>query len=270
MALHLDIREAIAKKAPNAKVPGFIVRYLERIAHVAEMNRRFELADGLEGVDFIRNILSEEFNITVDISGTEHIPTDDKPLIFVSNHPLGAIDGVIELMLIQEVRQRPIKAIVNDILMNVTPLTGLFEPISKTGGQNREYALRHQAMWESGIDVLSFPAGVCSRKQHLWSEPHDLEWQKSVVQKARQYGRDIVPLHFIGQNSNWFYNLSWWRKKLGIRFNIEMMYLVDELYKAKGKHFEVRVGEPIKVSELNDGRAPKVWAQELKERVYKI
>lgn len=270
MPIRLDIRTAIAKKAPNAHVPEFIIRYLERIAHVEQMNRRLELADGLEGVDFIRHILREEFNITVEIIGAENIPTDERPLIFVSNHPLGAVDGVIELMLIHDARQRPVKAIVNDILMNVTPLVSLFEPISKTGAQHREYALRHQAMWDSGIDVLSFPAGVCSRKQHLWSKPHDLEWQKSVVQKARQYQRDIVPIHFIGENSRWFYNLSWWRKKLGIRFNIEMMYLVDELYKVKGKHFTVRVGAPIPAAELNDGRSPKEWAQELKERVYKI
>ena len=154
--------------------------------------------------------------------------------------------------------------------MFMEPIADLWAPVNKTGRLTREQAVEQQRMWESESDVLSFPAGACSRLQRINHEwvIQDLEWQKNFIQRAREYKRDIVPIYFEGQNSRFFYALALIRKWLHIKLNIEMLYLVDEMYGAKGKHFKVHVLPPIPYTTFDSSRTPKQWAQYVKEKVY--
>ena len=222
--------------------------------------------------DFIRLVLDEELCCSASIDGTENIPSDGKPVIFVSNHPLGGLDGMIIAQMIHESRseKRELKVIVNELLMYMEPLAGLWAPVSKTGMLSKEQAIRQKEMWESKTDVLTFPAGACSRLQRIdgkW-QIRDLEWQKNFVQRAREYKRNIVPIYFEGQNSRFFYVLALLRKILHIKLNIEMLYLVDEMYGAHGKHFKVHVLPPIPYSTFDSSKTPKQWAQYVKSIVY--
>lgn len=272
MPLQFDIRAIIREKAPKAHVPGFLIRYLERIVHVKQMNAFLRKYPDLEGYDFIRRVLDEELCCTASIEGVENIPTDNKPVIFASNHPLGGLDGMIIAQMIHESRKekRELKVIVNELLMFMKPIAGLWAPVSKTGSLSKEQVLQQQAMWESGTDVMTFPAGACSRLQrinHTWLI-RDLEWQKNFIQRAREYHRDIVPIYFEGQNSRFFYALAYIRKLLHIPVNIEMLYLVDEMYGARGKHFRVHVLPPIPYTTFDNSKTPKQWAQYVKSIVY--
>ena len=272
MPLQFDLRAIIREKAPKVHVPGFLIRYLERIVHVKQMNAFLRKYPDLEGYDFIRRALDEELCCTASIEGIENIPTDGKPVIFASNHPLGGLDGMIIAQMIHESRKekRELKVIVNELLMFIKPIAGLWAPVNKTGSLSKEQVLQQQAMWESGTDVMTFPAGACSRLQrinHAWSI-QDLEWQKNFIQRAREYQRDIVPIYFEGKNSRFFYALAYIRKLLRIPFNIEMLYLVDEMYGARGKHFRVHVLPPIPYTTLDNSKTPKQWAQYVKSIVY--
>ena len=271
--LQFDIRAVIKRKAPNAHVPDFLIRYLERIVHIKQMNAFLRTHTTERDYDFIRVVLDEELDgCTATIDGKENIPTDDRPVIFVSNHPLGGLDGMLIAQAIHDAHAsiRPLKVIVNDLLMHMEPLAGLWAPVNKVGRLSREQALEQQRMWESGVDVLTFPAGLCSRLQRIdgkW-QIRDLEWQKNFVQRAREYKRDIVPIYFEGRNSKFFYTLAYIRKLLGIKLNIEMLYLVDEMYGAHGKHFKVHVLPPISYTMFDNTKTPKEWAQVVKSIVY--
>lgn len=272
MPLQFDIRAILREKAPKAHVPGFLIRYLERIVHVKQMNAFLRKYPDLEGYDFIRRALDEELCCTASIDGIENIPTDSKPVIFASNHPLGGLDGMIIAQMIHESRKekRELKVIVNELLMFIKPIASLWAPVNKTGSLSKEQVLQQQAMWESETDVMTFPAGACSRLQrinHTWLI-QDLEWQKNFIQRAREYHRDIVPIYFEGQNSRFFYALAYLRKLLHIPVNIEMLYLVDEMYGARGKHFRVHVLPPIPYTTFDNSRTPKQWAQYVKSIVY--
>ena len=272
MPLQFDLRAIIREKAPKAHVPGFLIRYLERIVHVKQMNAFLRKYPDLEGYDFIRRVLDEELCCTASIEGIENIPTDGKPVIFASNHPLGGLDGMIIAQMIHESRKekRELKVIVNELLMFIKPIAGLWAPVNKTGSLSKEQVLQQQTMWESETDVLTFPAGACSRLQrinHTWLI-QDLEWQKNFIQRAREYQRDIVPIYFEGKNSRFFYALAYIRKLLRIPFNIEMLYLVDEMYGARGKHFRVHVLPPIPYTTFDNSKTPKQWAQYVKSIVY--
>ena len=273
--LQFDIRAVLKKKAPKAHVPGFLIRYLERIAHIKQMNAFLRKYPEVKNYDFIRLVLDEELGCSASVDGIENIPTDGKPLIFASNHPLGGLDGMIIAQMIHESRSsrgdsRPLKVIVNDLLMFMEPLAGLWAPVNKVGRLTKEQAQQQHALWESETDVLTFPAGICSRMQRIdgkW-QIQDLEWQKNFIQRAREYQRDIVPIYFEGRNSKFFYTLAYIRKLLHIKLNIEMLYLVDEMYGAHGKHFKVHVLPPISYTSLDTSKSPKEWAEYIKQIVY--
>lgn len=273
--LQFDIRTVLKQKAPNAHVPGFLIRYLERIAHIKQMNAFLRKYPDVKNYDFIRLVLDEELGCSASIDGIENIPTDGKPLIFASNHPLGGLDGMIIAQMIHESRSsrgdsRPLKVIVNDLLMFMEPLAGLWAPVNKVGRLTKEQAQQQHALWESETDVLTFPAGICSRLQRIegkW-QIQDFEWQKNFIQRAREYQRDIVPIYFEGRNSKFFYTLAYIRKLLHIKLNIEMLYLVDEMYGAHGKHFKVHVLPPISYTSIDTPKSPKEWAAYIKQIVY--
>ena len=209
--LQFDIRTVLKQKAPKAHVPGFLIRYLERIAHIKQMNAFLRKYPDVKNYDFIRLVLDEELGCSASIDGIENIPTDGKPLIFASNHPLGGLDGMIIAQMIHESRSsrgdsRPLKVIVNDLLMFMEPLAGLWAPVNKVGRLTKEQAQQQHALWESETDVLTFPAGICSRLQRIdgkW-QIQDFEWQKNFSQRVREYQRDIVPIYFEGRNSKFF------------------------------------------------------------------
>lgn len=270
MPLQFDIRAVLRSKAPNAHVPGFVIRYLERIAHIKQMNAFLRQHPDLKGYDFIRTVVGEELGCTASIEGTEHIPTDGRPVIFVSNHPLGGLDGMIIAQMIHDNGERPLKVIVNDLLMFMEPIADLWAPVNKVGRLSKEQVAEQQRMWESGVDVLTFPAGACSRLQRIdghW-QIRDLEWQKNFIQRAKEYKRDIVPIRFEGKNSRFFYVLAYLRKLLRLKINIEMLYLVDEMYGAHGKHFKVHVLPPVPYSTFDSSRTPRQWAEYVKNIVY--
>lgn len=275
MPLQFDIRAILKQKAPKAHVPNFIIRYLERIVHVKRMNAFLRKYPDLRGYEFIQRVIREELGCSASITGIENIPKDDKPVIFVSNHPLGGLDGMIIAEMIHESRMtkdksRKLKVIVNELLMFMEPIADLWAPVNKVGHISKEQVAEQQQMWESGVDILTFPAGACSRLQRIkgkW-QIRDLKWQKNFIQRAKEYQRDIVPIYFEGRNSRFFYALAYIRKMLHIHLNVEMLYLVDEMYGAYGKHFKVHVLPPISYTTFDTSKTPKEWAQYVKSIVY--
>ena len=152
--------------------------------------------------------------------------------------------------------------------MNLKPLTPCFIPVNSFGKQSRSLAKSLDEVMEGDNQVLVFPAGMCSRRQK--GKILDLPWKKWFVANAVSQERDVVPIYFKGQNSNFFYNFAWLRKKLGIKFNIELIYLPDEMFKTKGKRYEIYFGKPIPWQTFNSEKNPREWAQYVKDLVYEI
>ncbi len=265
----IDIDKVLDAKAAKIKkwIPGFVVRWLKKTLHEDDLNYFMSLYGKLQGKPFAEAILSH-FQITVNVEGADKMPENGRA-IFASNHPLGGLDGVALLNFLNE-HYETVKSPVNDVLMNVRQLTNYFIPVNKLGNQSREGAAELYDSYADDDAILFFPAGMCSRKINS-STISDLEWKKTFVAKAVQYKRNVVPIHFIGQNSKFFYNLGYWRKKLGVKLNIEMLYLVDELYKAKGSTFTIKVGDEISYETFDKKQKNYAeWADWVKQKVYAI
>ncbi|MCR4765174.1 MAG: glycerol acyltransferase [Bacteroidaceae bacterium] len=266
----IDIDKVLKDKAPDkAKyIPGFVVSYLKRIVHQDELNDILTRLSDKQGVDFAKAAL-DELNDKIIVKGEENLPKDGRLCTFVSNHPLGGQDGLALGAVIGEHYQGKIKFLVNDLLMNLHGLAPFFIPINKTGKQAKDFPRRVEAGFASKEDqLIMFPAGICSRKQQ--GVIKDLEWKKTFVTKCVEYQRDVVPIYFDGRNSDFFYNLANVCKWLGIKFNVAMLYLADEMFKNANKTFTVTIGKPIPWQTFDHSKTPKEWAQYVKEIVYKL
>ena len=266
----IDIDKVLKEKAPDkAKyVPGFVVSYLKRIVHQEELNGILTRLKDKQGTEFAKGAL-EELNDTIVVKGEENLPKDGRLCTFVSNHPMGGQDGLALGAVIGEHYHGKIKFLVNDLLMNLHGLAPFFIPINKTGKQAKDFPRRVEAGFASKEDqLIMFPAGICSRKQN--GVIKDLPWKKTFVTKSVEYQRDIVPIYFDGRNSDFFYNLANVCKWLGIKFNIAMLYLADEMFKNKNKTFTVTIGKPIPWQTFDNTKTPNEWAQFVKEIVYKL
>jgi 1-acyl-sn-glycerol-3-phosphate acyltransferase len=263
----IDVEAVLRSKNPSlAKaIPSFMINYLKRIIHQDELNEFLRSAEHLRDADFIKAGL-DFFKIKYKVFGSENIPPAGR-YIFVSNHPLGGLDGLVFMYELSKYFSE-IKFPVNDILMNIENLTGIFIPVNKHGAQGREAIKSLEAAYASDSQILYFPAGLCSRKKH--GVIQDLVWHKSFISKAIQHNRDIVPAFFSGRNSDFFYNLSNLRKFLGIKANIEMFYLPDELFRQRGKEISVVFGKPIPWETFDSSRSPLEWAEWVKSRSYEL
>lgn len=263
--LQVDLDKVIADKNPRLArlLPRFLKRYLKRIIHQDEINHVLRSFSHQTPVEFIRSTLSY-MEISYRAVGLEQL-SDQGRYLFVSNHPFGGMDG---MMLCDELDKRfgSGRIIVNDILMNLKPLAPLFIPVNKHGRQNSDYLRFFREALASDDQIATFPAGLCSRR--IDGKVCDTKWKSSFVKNAIESHRDIVPVFFEGRLSNFFYNLSSLRKRLGIKANIEMIYLPDEMFSQHGRHFDIHFGAPVPWQELAAAGSASQNALRIREMVY--
>lgn len=267
----IDINEILkGKMGAKAKyVPAPVVSWLKKIAHQDEVNKFLWDSRELTGTPWLEKCV-RYLDMTLEFEGEENLPSKDdgKLYTFVSNHPLGGIDGVALGSIIGRKYDSRFRYLVNDLLMNLPGLAPLCIPINKTGSQSRNFPAMVETGFQSDYHMLMFPAGLCSRK--INGEIRDLPWKKTFLSKSIEYKRDIVPIHFSGQNSNFFYRLANFSDRHIKKVNIAMLFLVDEMYKNVHKTFKVSFGKPIPWQTFDKSKSPMEWVKFVYDRVYEL
>jgi len=266
---HIDVQEILNTKAPDKakKIPSFVVKILSKIVHQDEINHFLKLSEGTTGVDFMNRLL-EYLNIKINIEGEHNIPDFETKCIFAANHPLGGADGVCLSALLGNRYDQRIKYIVNDILYFLEPLRSIFIPINKHGSQGRDSAKMLNEALASPDQILTFPAGLCSRK--VKGKIYDLDWKKMFIVKAVEYQRDVVPVYIDAKNSTLFYAIANIRQWLKIKFNIEMLFLPHEMFSSKNTTFTIYFGNPIPWQTFDASKSPQQWTNWVKDTVYDL
>jgi putative hemolysin len=267
--VQINIDQVIASRAPGVYkyLPRFIIRFFENFIRQSEMNVILKSAfeKKVKNMSMARHIV-DNIGAKLSSEGSHNIPQTGG-VIVASNHPLGSIDGLMLILEAGKVRS-DIKFVVNDILMNVPYFDDLFIGVNKHGSTPKDILLEVDKVFASGHCVLLFPAGLCSRLQN--GVIKDLEWQKTVISRAQKYRLPIIPTLIEARNSSVFYNLSLYRKKLGLKFNIEMLLLSREMFKQKDKHVHILFGKAIGPDRFDKTLNATAWAQKLKEFVYTL
>lgn len=261
----IDIDRILREKNPKlAKyLPRFIKSYIKRKVHQKDINQFINDHPNHYGVDFCQAVM-EHFNITLKVYGLDNVP-ESGGVVFACNHPLGGMDALAIVSQIKS-KRTDIKFIVNDILLGLKNLEGMFVGVNKHGATNKSALTLVDNLFASDQATFVFPAGLVSRRTKGIVE--DLEWKKTFITRAKKHKRDIIPVYIDGELSNFFYRLSNFRKFIGIKANIEMLFLADELYKQKNQTMSIVIGKSIPYTTFYASKNDKKWAQSVKETVY--
>ena len=267
----IDIDKILVNKMGNkAKfVPRPFISWLKRIIHQDEVNKYLWESRHLSGTEWLEECV-RYLDMTIELVGEENLPKKDDGRLytFVSNHPLGGEDGVALGAIIGRHYDGKFRYLVNDLLMNLPGLAPVCIPINKTGNQSRNFPAMVEAGFKSDNHMLMFPAGICSRKRG--EEIRDIAWKKTFITKSVEYQRDVVPIHFGGQNSPFFYKLANFSDKYVKKVNLAMLFLVDEMYKNVHKTFRVAIGKPIPWQTFDKSKTATEWAQYVQDIVYEL
>lgn len=250
-------------------VPKSLVRWLRKIAHEDQVNQFLHDHRNEQGTEWLTSTV-EYLKMHITIEGKENLPAKDDGRLytFVSNHPLGGQDGVALGSIIGKQYDGRFRYLVNDLLMHLPGLKPVCVGINKTGKQSRDFPRMVEAAFQGDNHVIMFPAGLNSRI--IDGRIHDLPWKKTFVTKSVQYQRDVVPIHFSGRNSDRFYRIANWQKRLHLKVNLAMLFLVDEMYRNVDKEFTVKIGKPIPWQTFDNSRTPSEWAQWVEDKVYEL
>jgi len=265
-ALKVDIRKIIGSKNPKLlrRLPSFLLNWIEKFIHQNEINYILQEGKGQKGPEFIDTVFRIN-EVTLKSHFLDRIPATGGCII-AANHPLGGIDGMA-LMTEVSKRRSDFLFLANDILLNITPLKDSFLPVNRVGSTDRKSLALISEAYASGKVIIIFPSGFVSRK--IDGKIQDLPWQKSVIQKAKEHRLPIIPAFIDGKNSNRFYRISQFRKIFGIKVNLEMFTLPDEMFKQKGNTISMTFGQPIMPDLLNKKR-PLEMAAEIRALVYQL
>ncbi len=268
MTQFIDVRQVLREKAPglSKKLPGFIVNYLIRIVHQDELNYILNRYHDKDGVDFMVELI-DYFDLKLNLHDEENIPQNGR-YIFASNHPLGGLDGICLSAVLGQMFQGNVRYLVNDLLLFIPNLRSIFIPINKHGKQAKQTAIITDEAYASENQIITFPAGLCSRK--IKGKITDLTWHKSFISKSIEYKRDVIPVYFEGRNSNFFYNLANFRSGIGLKVNLEMLYLSDEVFKSKHSTYHIYFGKPIPWQTFDKSKKPAEWAQWVRDIAYAL
>ncbi|MCX6250365.1 MAG: 1-acyl-sn-glycerol-3-phosphate acyltransferase [Bacteroidetes bacterium] len=281
----IDIEKVFGSKNPNLLkvLPKFVFKYLRWVIHEDFINMVIYKYRNCTGLEFVDGSL-KEFGVRIEVYASDEIGQDHQVIslssdnlinsniippggryIIASNHPLGGLDGLALMKVVGTIRP-DIVFPVNDLLMNVPGLKPLFIPINKHGKNIDNISIIDQTFASDKL-ILYFPAGLVSRK-HSGGIIKDLDWKQTFISKSLKYKRDIIPVYISGRNSNFFYNLSKWRGKLGIKANIEMLSLPDEMVRQKDKSIRIIFGKPIPWPTFNKSKTRTEWAEFVQNKVY--
>ncbi len=266
--LMVDIESMLPEKV-RRWMPRFMIKRLLKIVHEDDINDGIATVRCPQGINFFGDAL-KFLDITFEVRGVENLPGKGDRCVFASNHPLGGPEALILGEVMRQFYGESFRVPVNAILGAFPPLNDFFVPVNALSAkQSKSVSEGIANMFKSEYQVLVYPAGRCSR----WRGNRvvtEMEWKKMFVSQARKYGRDVVPLHCSGINSDKFYRLTRMSERLGLKVSLGMLYLVDELFKHRGKRFVFTFGERISYESFDKSKTDKQWAEVVRQRVVEL
>lgn len=240
-----DLRKMIPALDGHPKITDALLRWLE----VDKVNDVHGKCCDTPGPEFVKRLLLDEFGIKLRVDGTdvlENLPQG--AFITVSNHPLGALDGIALIYLIT--RHRPnYKVMVNMILNRITAMRPNFIAVDQSASDDpakKAVSIQgiRQAMMQirRGQPLGFFPAGAMS-KVNWRGRLMDRQWQPTIIRLIEQFKVPVIPIYFHGSNS-WLFNF------LGVVcWQLRTLRLPSEVWRKSNSTLHVSVGNPISVEE---------------------
>ncbi len=261
----IDVEKVLREKAYKLYkwLPRFAINWLKKKLHEDDINAAMLALKDDEGLEFNRKAL-DRLGAKVESMHAEFVPKTGS-IIIAANHPLGGLDGMALIKSVGEIRP-DVRFFVNDILKNLKNYGEIFVAVNKVGASSTKSLRTMEEVFMTNCAVLFFPAGLVSRKQN--GLVRDLKWKKSFVTQAIDHKRMIQPVFIEGENSKFFYNFANFRKKIGIKANIEMLFLPDEMFKARKETIRIHYSKPFDSAILTDRKSDREWSDLIYQYIY--
>ena len=261
--------EDVIKMVPVLKGKERLVNAVFKFLSINKVNDIHSRYCDTPGAPFVRRVL-EEWNVKLRIDNESVLDSmGNAPFITVSNHPFGALDGIILIDMLAS-RYPNYKVMVNLILNHISAMRPNFiavDPLVSNDPEKKAITMRgiREAMMhvKRGNPIGFFPAGAVSKiKPNLRIE--DRAWQPSVIRLIQQLKVPVVPIYFHGHNSTWFNVLG------VISWQLRTLRLPTEVFRNQDRTFHISVGGPISVEELAKYPDIKDLGEMLKSRTYSM
>ena len=261
----IDVELALQEKIPDIykKIPGVLIRLMEKVIRQADMNRMIHESSHLNGIPLVDWVL-DQFGVNIVVKGKKLIPKKGR-YIYPANHPIGGLDGLAIVSVVAKIHPL-IKFVANDLLRVIKGFDSISLYIARFGQINRRNAILINKTLASEAQLLVQPAGTVSKRNPV--KISDLAWNKFFIHKAIQYKRDVIPIHVQARNSRLFYNIASFRKIFRIKSNLEMFLLPREMFNKSSETITITFGIPIAYKTFDDSRTHLEWAQKVREYVY--
>ncbi len=265
----IDLKEIIESKAPEFldSIPeflrGMVLSILNKILYIREVNNSLERFLDKKDFDFIDELFDYlDFSYNLSSSDKLRIPSEGR-LIIVSNHPLGALDGLALLKAVGEVR-KDVRIVANDILLSLPNLSNLFLPFDVFSvSSQKKYLSYIKGALENDEVIILFPAGEVSRLTLRGIK--DRKWMAGAVKLAKTYNSPVLPFHIKARNSILFYLVS------AIIDSMAIFMLAGQIFNKRGKTINLKAGNliPAEVFSTETVKVP-VLTKLLKRHVYRL
>ncbi len=267
--MSLISKEDLIKVSGLSKI-GFlknpVARGIMKFAKIDEVNELYDKLKNKEGKDFFDSFVRErELKYIVFEEDLARIPKTG-PFILVSNHPLGAIDGILMTKILTEIRP-DFKIMGNFLLEKIKPMEPYVIPVNPFESRKEAYSstsgmratLRHL---ENGGCVGIFPAGEVSNKNNPFDEIHDKAWEKPALKLIKKSKVPVVPMYFHAKNSPLFYQMS------KIHPNLQTLLLPAEMMNKREKPIRIRIGKPVSVKQIGELESTAEVEELLRNKIY--
>ena len=257
----------IRKMVPFFDGKKRLVNFLLKLLSVDKVNWIHDHNCDTPGVPFTAGLLND-LNIKLRIDNEERL--DNLPegsFISVSNHPLGALDGIALIKIVGE-RRPKFKVMVNMVLNYISAMRHNFIAVDALASSDpKKKAVSMQGIKAAMMQVRSgepmgfFPAGAVSklnRSLHI----EDREWQPTIIRLIKQMKVPVVPIYFHTRN-------SWWFTFLGmVSWQLRTLRLPAEVFRKKNATMHISIGETISVEEIEKFDDLKLLGEYLKQKTF--
>ncbi|MCU6663064.1 lysophospholipid acyltransferase family protein [Silvania hatchlandensis] len=248
---------------PQARPAPWQKRLLSKVLHEEEFQQFAADHPHLKGLDMVEQVL-EHLDILCTISSRdlEQIP-EHGPLVIISNHPTGTLDGLALMYAVSRVR-RDVKVVTNRLLTHLEPLSSLFIPVDNLGGKTAKTSLvqMEQHLQNAGV-LIFFPAGEVSRPTRHGIR--DKKWHSGFIKMASKLRVPLLPVHIHAHNSLLFYASTL------ISPTLSMLLLMQQMFRRQHSRLPIKIGQQIPWSHwFSATLSPREMAEQCRQHVIRL
>ncbi len=241
-----------------------VVKLAQSMLGINKINRLYSEASGKEGIDFARAVLDQLGIVAETDAGRLGFIPEKGPFVLVSNHPHGALDGFLLMVLVARIQQ-DVKFLGNFLLTKIDTLNEFFlpvDPFDAKNGRNISGVRRAVEHLKAGRPLVVFPAGEVSTYRKGFSKIEDKPWSRSVSKLILRAGVPVIPAYIEGCNSLIFHLLG------KIHPMLRTVRLPLELTNKKGRSVAVAFGSAVPAKLLKEIGSAESVSDFLRANVY--